>query len=352
MVQEISIKKIDNILVILLAGLGDCVMASPALRALKNKFPDKEITILILAQNWELLQNCAYVNEIFVLEKVFSFKGVFKNFITIFKLRKGNFDVAINLYSLYSFWGAFKIFCMLFLIRPKKTIGRNTEGKGFFYDFKIEDSMNFKKHQVECMLDCLADLGIATQDKRLEVWYSQERELSVKELLSSQGIAETNLVIGINPGARRLTRRWPIEKFVILSKLITKYYNAKLVITGSIHEKNLAQIIKNEVGENVVVTSGLLGLSELILLIKLCRIYITNDTGPMHIANALGVPLIVLIGASSEENLPFMKDNVTLIKKDVDCRPCYKNNCKEFICFDDISPELVMESVEKELKKY
>lgn len=336
-----------KILIILLAGLGDMVLVSPALRALRSKFPDSEIDLLILAENEELGRNCPYVNDVFVFNRSFSCKSFFKSIETILRLRKKFFDIAINLYTLYTIPGAFKIWAMLFLIDPKQTLGRNTNGKGFFYDLKIEDSLGSKKHQVECMLAVVKILGAEDEDRQLEVWYSKDKEASVMKFLSAQGITDKDIIIGINPGASRNIQCWPVEKFAALSELIINKYHAKIIITGNKQELKLAEEIKKRVGQSVIITSGIFDLSELTSLIKLCRIYITNDTGPMHIANALGVPLVVLEGGDPETTYPFIKDKVSLVRKEIDCRPCYGTKCRrQLLCLESIAPRLVMKSID------
>ena len=348
MVEEKSGKDIKKILVVILAGLGDLVMSSAAVRSLKNKFPDCEMDFLVFAQNRELAQNCPYIREVFVLNRQPSFKGLAENMGTFLRLRKRRFDLAVNLYNIFSSLGGLRMFFLFVIIKARQSLGRNTDGKGFFYNLKINDSMYFKKHQVEYMLDVVGVLGSDISDKRLEVWYDKSKEGRIREFLRSQGISENDIIIGINPGGSRPSRRWPVEKFAALIKLILQRYPAKIVITGTRGELPLAEKTKGQAGSNVVISSGMLGLSELIILISRCKVYITNDTGPMHIANVLGVPVIALVGGGPEATFPFIKEKITLVKSEVACSPCYSHTCnKGVLCLNAVEPAMAMEALDK-----
>jgi len=352
MAKSIQPENIKKILIVLLAGLGDLVMASAAIRQLRKKYSSVEIDLLILEQNEELGRNCPYVNEVFVVDRKLLCKSIFGNIKTFIKLRKKRYDIAVNLYNLFSFWGTIKMFVLFFMVRPGRALGRNTDGKGFFYDFQIKDSLDSKRHQVDYMLELVGVLGAEQDNKKLEVWYKRDRESTISDFLSSQGIRDDDIIIGIHPGGRRLFRRWPIDKFVTLSERISANYNAKIIITGNKEELKLAQKIKRRIGKSAIIVCGSLDLSELSALIKLCRIYITNDTGPMHIANVLGVPLIVLEGGGPEDTHPFINENLFLFRSEVACVPCNRKICKNMIkCLDIISPDSIMLEVENILSR-
>jgi len=170
-------QKIEKILVIMLAGLGDLVMSSPALRALRKRFPQAEISLLIFKQNEEMGRNCPYVNKVFVFTRGFLPQNLINNFKTLINLRKNNFDLAINLYTVYSLFGTIKMMALFAIANPKTSLGRNTDGKGFFYDQKVKDSMQDNRHQVQCILDTVRVLGIDFPEEKLEVWFDKEKEI-------------------------------------------------------------------------------------------------------------------------------------------------------------------------------
>ena len=351
MVTEISGQKIEKILVVLLAGLGDMIMASPAIKALRNRFPAAKIDFLVLSQNHELAINCPYINEVCVLDRKFNLRAISKNLKTLIRLRKIKFDTAINLYSIFSFIGAIKIFVLFFLINPKKTIGRNTDGKGFFYNYKILEILNDSIHQVKRMLEVVKMLGAKDSGIKLEVWASQEKHANLENFLKNNNIYQEDFIIGINPGAHRQSHRWPVENFAILISKLKDCQNAKIVLTGTKGEIGLAKRIKQLSMREVFISSGQFSLSDLVNFIKMCKLYITNDTGPMHIANALGIPLVAITGGGPEKSFPYIKTKTIVLKKDIACWPCFKFYCRRIDCLKAITPEEVKRSSDVLLKQ-
>jgi heptosyltransferase-2 len=345
--QAISRLNLEKILIVNLAGIGDLVMSSAALRSLREQFPHAYISFLVLSENRDLLRSCPYINEVFVLSNRLNLKNTFGNISNISRLRQERFDIAINLYNLYTVYGAIKMWFLFIAIAAKKTLGRDTDRKGFFYNFKINDSIKSRRHQVERMLDVVKFLGASDSNKEPEVWFSQRAEDNVKQFLRGKNIKDSDIVIGINPGARRLVRRWPLENFAELLNKLNQISNAKIVLTGSDKERPLVQEICDRLNAMPINSCGELGIEDLIVFIKRCNLFITNDTGPAHIANALKRPLIVLAGSGPAVFYPYLKDNCIIIRKSVSCSPCYKYKCRNLDCLKAITPEEVFSAAKK-----
>lgn len=339
-------EKIKKILVINLVGIGDLIMSTPAIKALRRQFQDAKICLLVYSFNKELVENSPYVDNIFVLDRRLNMKDID----TLFKLRKINFDIAINLYNVYSKRGAINMATMLKIIKAKKTLGRDTDGRGFFYDYKIPERFDDLTHQVERMLAVVESLGAKEEDKRLDIWISEEKHNNLDTFLKNTNISKEDFIIGLNPGSIRPSHRWPIKNFAILANALKNNYKAKVVVTGNKKEIGLARRLKQLSGEDIFISSGEFSLSDLVNFIRVCNIYISNDTGPMHIANALGVPLVAITGSGSKMTYPYLKEKTIILKKDIDCSPCYKNYCWRLDCLKAISPEDVMKAVKTLLK--
>lgn len=343
LIEKQNFKKI---LIINLAGIGDFIMSSPAIRALRSYFPNAEIFLLVYSFNKELAEGSPYVNNIFTFDKICNLR----NIDTLFKLSKEKFDIAINLYNLYSFKGIINMVLMLKIIGAKKSLGRNTDGKGFFYDYKFPERLLDPMHQVQQMLNTVALIGAKDQRRDLEIWVPEGRSKNLDKFLKVNNISKDDFIIGLNPGSGRPSRRWPIEYFAKVADQLKNRYNAKIVITGSKNEIGLARRLNKLSQKQHIISSGEFSLPDLVNFIRMCRLYISNDTGPMHIANALGVPLIAIIGGGPQSCYPYVKEKTIILKKDKDCSPCFKFDCKRKVCLKDISPEEAMEAAETLLK--
>lgn len=338
----------DKILFIELAGIGDAILSGPAIRNLRRCFPAASIAVLTFPETAQLLEKCPYLDRLFVLRR--GVAGFSDSISTLIELRKMNFDKAINLYRLYSISGAFKMRLLLSLIKPKIKIGRNTDDRGSFFDIKIDDFSVSQQHDAQVKLDLIEALGCRIEDKHLEVWFDDSDTQAIRSFLEKNSISDSDLLIGINPGSRRPSRRWREERYAAVADELVKKYKAKIIITGSQAEHGLIEKIICKMFHPPIDTCGRLSLTHLAALINKCRLFISNDTAPMHIANALKVPLVAIMGPGTMRTAPYQKENCVILKKDSFCAPCYKFRCPDKKCLDAISVDEVIEACGRLLK--
>ncbi|MCR4293847.1 MAG: glycosyltransferase family 9 protein, partial [Candidatus Kuenenia sp.] len=165
------------------------------------------------------------------------------------------------------------------------------------------------------------------------------------KLLIDKGIAESDFVVGINPNAFKQACQWGVDRFISLSNKILEIYNAKIIIIGSEGERTLVEMVVNEVkNDNCIALTGL-GLIQLSAVISKFHIFITNDTGPMHLAAAVKTPVVAIIGQDPKRYAPYIPDAIRriLYVDNLPCRPCNKFDCKEKLCLDPISVDMVWE---------
>jgi heptosyltransferase-2 len=201
------------------------------------------------------------------------------------------------------------------------------------------------------VLEVVKFLGAEKIERKLEVCIPSSRSFSLEAFLKDNNIASTDFIIGINPGSRRPSRRWPAEYFAALADKLRNSYNAKIVITGTRNELKLAKRIKQISAEGVFISSGQLSLVDFVNFIRMCKLFITNDTGPMHIASALGVPLVAIMGGGSKAFCPYNNEKAIILSKEVSCRPCYKLYCSKLDCLKSISPEEAKQAADSLLKQ-
>lgn len=337
-----------KILLIDLAGIGDMIMSSVPIINLREHYKRAQISILTYPNPAKAVFKCPLLNQVHVLSNNF-FSGI-RNLSVLTSLRKENFDLAINLHQHYSLTGALKMRILLFLINAKKTAGRNTDGKAQFYDIKILDTIYADKHNVDYKLELLQAVGCPIKEKRLRIWFDEVDVKEANKFLKENSISETDLIIGINPGAARISHRWPWQRFKETAEHLINNHEAKIIITGSREDSLLAQRIKQE-KENVIVATGKLSMTGLFALMQSMHLFITNDTGPMHIANALGLATVAIMGTKVMKSSPYQKENCQIVKADIDCKICYKQNCRSLDCMQSIKTDQVITAASKLLKE-
>jgi len=338
---------LKKILLIELAGIGDTVLSSTVIKNLTKWHTDSDIYLLTFPEPAKLVSKSPYLSRTFVFYK--GIKGFLRNMLVLNELRKLDIDVAVNLYQHYTLRGVINFFLMLEFIRSNKIVGRNTDGKGFFYDIKIDDTINTIRHDVEYKLDLIAALGCDIKDKELAVWFDDSDTQTIRKFLEKKSISDDDILIGIHPGARRPNHRWNWKNFALVADELANRYKAKIIITGFEADRGLAKMIGLKMSHQPIIALGF-SLTQLAALIKRCNLYISNDTAPMHIANALKTHLIAIMGPGSMKTAPYQKENCIILKKDIECAPCNKFRCQDARCLNNITTDMVMNASEKLLK--
>ena len=352
MIQEIiSLEKIKKILIIQVAGIGDLVLATPTLRAIRDRFSQSHISLLTNSRAKEIVIGSPYIDEVFTLEldKYSHFLSIFRprNFKEIWKLiktlRKKHFDMTINLFALVMKKGIIRTALLFYLIGAKYRVGRDTDGRGFFYNAKVPEKSGGTRHEVERNLDVARTLGADIKDKGLEVRVSKEDKKYVSEFIS-QNKLDGNFIIGLNPGASIPSHLWGKENFAKLGDELVNRYQAKIVITGGPDEVKLADEIVTMMETKPTIAAGRTTLKQFAALIERCNLFITNSTGAMHMVVAMNTSLIALLGPDPVKYFPYGdKNRYVVIKKDVDCSPCFKLKCKKHLCMKLITVEEVLQ---------
>jgi len=347
---------IKKILIVELGGIGDIILSGSALRALRQTFPDAKISLLVTGRSYDFVKKLPYIDQVFKFYVTYGGKqplaGIFHNFKTLFYLRSLNFDVAVNMRSLISKNSVKKIKLLFDIVNPGMSVGRDTEGMGGFFDKKIKESIIGKKHEIDYICDLLTLLGVEVKDKNVELRVEQKSEKEVKKILEQHNISENDLLIGIHPGGRP-SRRWPKEKFVELINKLSKELSCRVVLTAGRSETALSEAIKSKSEVDIINLGAQINLDELIALIKRCDCYVSNDTGPMHIAAVLKAPLVAIFGAGDVTHYDprFISNKAIVLKGDAECYPCNRVECDMMKCYDNIKVEDVLGAVKNLLQE-
>jgi len=336
-----------KILIIKLSSLGDIILSTAALRAIRKKFPRESYKISFLTgeESKDALLRSPYIDELLVCDLKNNDKG-WKGLWSIGStLRKKNFDIVIDLQnSRASHILSYLSGCV------------NSYG---YDNGKFSPLIRHRIHDEKPLIDpvthqfrILKMLGIDLLDNSLEIWPSPEDVKHMEELLNAQWLSETQKIVGINISASRRwsTKVWPHQNLVRLCEELG-LRDMRVVVTGTSDDLAYADTLANSLkGAKIINACGKTTINELAALIKKCHVFISADSSPLHIASAVGTPFVALFGPTDvRRHLPPGK-NCIVISRDLDCSPCYKTKCRTNRCMKSITAEEVLEAIDKLLK--
>jgi lipopolysaccharide heptosyltransferase II len=356
-----------KILLLKPSSLGDVIQALPVLRLLKLHFPASEIFWWIDSAFAPLLEGDPDLSGIVRFERTRWAQPQHwpEMFRSIRGLREQNFDLVIDLQCLARS-GAFA-----WLANGKFLIGLDEvrEGARGFYDIAVPRK-SFHTHAVDWYLSVLPPLGVPIH-KNFR-WLPERPEIAAEVKgkwlgEKSQIVNRKSQIILLQPGARWSNKRWPVEYFSqLVSLLAKKFPDARFAILGSAEDKPLGEKILQASGTGVPPVSshaqaaratilnlcGKTSLPEMIEWIRLCDLMVTNDTGPMHAAAALGKPLVALFGPTEPRRTGPYGQLENVLRIQLPCSPCLKSFCtwkNPNECLNAISPATVFERVQRQL---
>jgi ADP-heptose:LPS heptosyltransferase len=341
------VKKPKKIIVVDFGGVGDLVLSIPFLRGLRTVFPSSTVSVLCADSRGMILKEQPYIEKLFL--PPMTLLGLLK---TGVQLRKKRFDMAINLMPETSFFSAIKMYLLFRLINAGQWIGRNTEGRGFFYDIKVSEQKMQTEDEVLMYGKILSAISDVEFDARLEFHSSKESRKRAGELLSKERNLRKQPFVLINPGSDWPSRRWPIDRYAELVERLAKLFpNVEFGIIGTQGEGELARFIKGSCGERVFILAGKTSIELLPAVMERACLVITNDSGPAHIARAVGVPVAILAGPSSSAYLTIKgRGESVLMQHPVSCSPCLEVSCDTMDCWNVLSVDEVLAVTSKMLK--
>jgi lipopolysaccharide heptosyltransferase II len=345
-----------KILILKPSSLGDVIQALPVLRLLKLHFCDAEIFWWIDANLAPLLEGDPELAGVVRFER--KRWGKPRHWPEMFRsirwLRAQNFDLVIDLQCLARS-GAFA-----WLARGKFLVGLDEarEGARGFYDLAVPRK-SFHTHAVDWYLSVLPQLGVPIH-KNFN-WLPERPQIAaeIKQKWlrdNSQFAIRNSQLILLQPGARWENKRWPVENFSgLVRQIAAKFPDARFAILGSGEDKPLGEIISCAAPEKILNLCGETSLPEMIEWIRLCDLMVTNDTGPMHVAAALGKPLVALFGPTEPRRTGPYGQLENVLRIELPCSPCLKSFCNwknPNECLAAISPETVFERVQKQFNSH
>jgi len=366
--MHINLKYIRRILVIRIGGIGDVVTTTPALRALRALFPKAHIALMVIAPGDEIIRGAPWVDEFIIYSELYSAQNILKIITSppllsqLFQLSKrlffGHFDMLVAFHSLYGLRYIFKPLLVSLLTRARIRAGiyeKNLPGLGFFLNVKVpEDFLEFK-HYTRRFNEIIEALGGDASNQRTEVWVEEKDKQFAQTFLKEKGISDGVFLIGIHPSGNPyhpIRTTWPAERFRDMANILTEKYGARIIITGGKQDVSLVNDIASSM-KTPPLTLTNATIKQFACVIKRYNLFISNDTGPMHIAIAMGVPTIGIFGSTywnMNGSYP-PETNFIMLRKPIDCWPCQDLNCVTRACMNLITVDDVLEAVTKQIKK-
>jgi predicted lipopolysaccharide heptosyltransferase III len=321
-----------NILIIKLRYIGDVLLATPTVRAIKAARQDFRITMMVNRGTEDVLSGNQDLDEIMVLDK----GSLASQWQLIAGLRRRRFDTVIDLTD-----GDRSAFLSWISGAPVR-IGFNDEHRwrGRYYTQEVQPVPGIQ-HRIDRDLEALKSMGIKVGSKDLQLWLTSEEIDSADQLLKQLGVQRSQSIAILQPGARYWFKAWPPERFAALADRLADEYHCQVLIGGSRQEEELAQGICQAAKNQPISLAGQVTLKQFAGIVKRARLFIGNDSGAMHIASAIGTPVVALFGPSNPEEWGPRGSRVEVIYKGLDCRRCYHPTCErgEESCMRQIAVE-------------
>lgn len=341
-----DISKYKNILVIRFSSLGDVVLTTPLFANLRHFFPEARISVLTKNQYQDVFLNNSHINEVLALEQQENLASL------ISRVKKNKYDLIIDLHSnLRSH--------LLGLAAGIKVIRYNKQSLNRYALLHLGTGRPaLSKTVVERYLETLNFLGPQQLNPETKIYLTEKETRPAQALLENDGIMPADIIIGLNPGAKWETKKWPLANWVEFLTMC-RSNKIKILLFGDDNDQMFVSQIVKEIGDarNFLVNlAGRTDLRQLMALIKQCRLLITGDSGTLHIAQALAVPVLILLGPTVPEfGFIHSRQNDVILYKDLPCRPCSlhgTNYCKrnDRICLAGITAGEVFETMLEQLK--
>lgn len=340
-------KNIEKILIIRFSSLGDVILTTPVISALKTKFPHSRIFFLTKSQYGDVLRTDPRIFSLIQFDPTEKHKG-FPGFMRlVFQLRSYDFDLLVDLHA------NLRSFFVRHLVKSKIKLKYNKRWLSRFLMVHCKFFKTKSIHTVNSYMKVLKKMQINTPEKNPLIFLSRDDEESSKLFLLEQKVEKDDIVVGVHPGARWQTKRWDEGKFKQVCQDLIGRHNCKIMLLGDVGDEELTENISKDMPDAKLIKAVGLPAGRFMSLIRRCDCLITNDSGPMHMASALQVPVVAIFGPTHPRLgfAPVGSENVVLCAN-VKCSPCSLHGEKRCsmrsrFCMDLLGPEMVVEAVER-----
>ncbi len=337
----------ENLLIVRTDRIGDVVLSLPLAGLVKKHFPECKVTFLLRGYTKTLVEEHPYIDEIIILKEENGKVSIKEN---INRLKKKHFDVSIVVSP------TFTTALILFFARIKKRIGTGYRSYSFLFNKRVYEHRKYaEKHELEYNVNLLNEIGIhekiSPSTVNFDIRINNNNQGKIKSLLKSEQINDDDKLVIIHPGSGGSSVDLPTDKMIALTKMLSEVDDLKIIVTGDSSENKLCD--KFILKETIINMAGKLNLSELKALLNHADIFISNSTGPIHIAAALGkftVGFYPKILACSPQRWGPFTDKKAIFSPSIDCNNCTREQCEKLDCMNSIDIGKVFDEIKRELK--
>ncbi len=346
-----------NILVRVPNWIGDAVMCLPALMDLRDCFTKAHITVLARPTIADILQGQCEINDVIVYDHQAEHQGLFGLARLSRVMRKRAFDMAVL------FQNAFEAAVLAILANIPIRIGYATDGRGWLLSQRVPLPQQQSLHQVryyQQLVQAITHVPSIARTPKLVVTSNDQLacQSQFTEVCSSPNV----LFVGMNPGSvYGSAKRWLSERFAELGDQLVEqiqrshpeFSSVRCVLIGAKGEESLGMEIANRMRSHPIVLSGKTTIRELMGVLRCCAMLVTNDTGPMHIAHALGVPVVAIFGSTDPEATGLLGGEHCIIQEQVRCSPCLLRSCPiDHRCMTQISTDQIVVAIMERMDRF
>lgn len=340
-----DLTSVQRILIIKLRYIGDVLLATPVIANLRHHFPDALIQMLVNRGTDPILRYNPHLNGVITLDRDLV-KGRWFNRIRgslryVRTIRRDRYDLIVDLTD------GDRSAILGYLSGAPIRLGYNADGfiRGILYTHMVSASHD-RLHNVEYQLEAVRSLGLPIVEKRLDLRWSKEEEEFIEKWITTNGLSNRPFVT-IHPGGRWWFKQWPLERFSKLAEILWDNYGLETVFLGGQKEREELKVIERVLKRPFFSAEGM-SLLQTSALVRRSQLFIGNDNGPMHIASAVGTPLVALFGSSDPKVWGPWGEKYRVIYKGVPCSPCSHTGCDmgELNCMRQISVSEVVREVE------
>ena len=334
----------NNILIIRTDRIGDVILSLPLAALIKKHFPGCKVSFLLKEYTKDLISDHPYIDDVIILEES---NGKIPIFTNVNRLKSKFFDTSIIVYP------TFITALIVFLSRIKFRIGSGYRWYSFLFNKRIYEHRKYaERHELEFNVNLLQAFGIRESISPMNVDFNIQMDKTklekVKSILSESGVDLRRKLVIAHPGSGGSAIDLPPEKFSQLVKNLTKLENTTLIITGSADDSDICRTVARETDS--INYAGQFDLSELTALISLCDVFISNSTGPIHIAAALGIFVVgfypKILACSPERWGPYTSKKLIFVPE-IECFDCTREQCERLNCMNSINIKHVTQEISK-----
>jgi heptosyltransferase-2 len=344
---------VKRILVKKLGGLGNVVMGTPMLAQLGETFPSARITVLVQSEAAsQALAGLPFVHETIVIPvDRYRARGPIGFLAAMLgmalKMRRARYDLVVNSYGGYG-GGSWLSACLTYVMGGRWRVGYGRRPWSGLYSRSLAPEGDIHEVDRNVALVELLGPGSGRSGSRLMFALGPEEVRKAADLLAEHGISAGDFTVGIHPGCGPLKfKRWAPGRFAELADRLSADYGARVVLFGGPEEGELAGEIASIMDTKPLNLAGRTGLKLAAALISRMNVFISNDTGLMHVAAALGVPVVAVFGPSDYRRTAPYGAGHAVVRADLDCIPCYRGRgpgCDEITCLDRVTVGEVLDA--------